>query len=483
MNTEPILYKNESLNQSILASLESHLAVLDKTGRIVAVNNAWLDYGRKNGAASAEAIGVGVNYLGVCRPAAEQGYEKAREMYDGIQAVLQGAKPYFEVEYPCHSPTEQHWFLMSVMPLVGDDKGIVVSHKEVTELKKVENALKDALSEIEELKDRLEQENIYLQEEIKLEHNFDEIIGRSKPLKAALKKIERVAPTDTTVLILGETGTGKELIARAIHSRSARKERPLVKVNCATLPANLIESELFGHEKGAFTGALQKRIGRFELAHGGTIFLDEIGELPLELQAKLLRVLQEGEFERLGNPRTLKVDVRVLAATNRNLEQEVRSNRFRQDLYYRLSVYAITLPPLRERKEDLPLLVQALVHKFNKKLGKRIDQIPQKTLERLENYAWPGNIRELENVIERAIINAPDAILRVELPETAMLSRDEQDKPLEEIEREHILRILEKTEWKIAGPGGAAEILGINPSTLRSRIQKLGITKPWVRTR
>lgn len=481
MNTEHVLYNHESLNQSILASLESHLAVLDKTGRIVAVNNAWLDYGRKNGAASEEAIGVGVNYLGVCRPAAEQGYEKAREMYEGIQAVLQGAKPYFEIEYPCHS-TEQRWFLMSVMPLVGDDKGIVVSHKEVTELKKVENALKDALSEIKELKDRLEQENIYLQEEIKLEHNFDEIIGRSKPLKAALKKIERVAPTDTTVLILGETGTGKELIARAIHSRSTRKERPLVKVNCATLPVNLIESELFGHEKGAFTGALQKRIGRFELAHGGTIFLDEIGELPLELQAKLLRVLQEGEFERLGNPRTLKVDVRILAATNRTLEQEVRSNRFRQDLYYRLSVYAITLPPLRERKEDIPLLVQALVQKFNKKLGKRIDQISQKTLERLQQYAWPGNIRELENIIERAVINAPDAVLRVELPEAAMLVRDE-NQSLEEIEREHILRILEKTEWKIAGPGGAAEILDMNPSTLRSRIQKLGITKPWIRTR
>lgn len=483
MNTEPIFYKHESLNQSILASLESHLAVLDKTGRIVAVNNAWLDYGRKNGVASAEAIGVGVNYLGVCRPAAEQGYEKAREMYEGIQAVLQGAKPYFEIEYPCHSPTEQHWFLMSAMPLVGDDQGIVVSHKEVTELKKVENALQAALSEIEELKDRLEQENIYLQEEIKLEHNFDEIIGRSKALKAALKKIERVAPTDTTVLILGETGTGKELITRAIHNRSARKERPLVKINCATLPANLIESELFGHEKGAFTGALQKRIGRFDLANGGTIFLDEIGELPLELQAKLLRVLQEGEFERLGNPRTLKVDVRVLAATNRNLEQEVRSNRFRQDLYYRLSVYTIPLPSLRERKEDIPLLAQALVRKFNKKLGKRIDQIPQKTMERLQQYAWPGNIRELENVIERGVINAPDTILRVDLPKTAMLPGEEEDKPLEEIEREHILRILDKTGWKIAGPGGAAEILDMNPSTLRSRIHKLGISKPWMRSR
>jgi formate hydrogenlyase transcriptional activator len=343
------------------------------------------------------------------------------------------------------------------------------------------NLVQASLTAIEQLKYRLEQEKIYLQEEIKLEHNFEEIIGQSKHLKKALRKVEQVAPTTTTALILGETGTGKELFARAIHSRSSRKDRPLVKVNCATLPSNLIESELFGHEKGAFTGALQKQIGRFELADGGTIFLDEIGDLPLELQAKLLRVLQEGEFERLGNPRTIKVDVRVLAATNRNLEEEVRKNRFRQDLYYRLSVYTITIPALRERKEDILLITQSLVQKFNRKIGKDLKTLPQKTIDVLQNYAWPGNVRELENMIERAVINAHDRTLRVELPKTPTFTVDEEDKTLEEFEREYILRILEKTDWRIAGPGGAAEILGMNPSTLRSRIQKLGISKPWAR--
>jgi formate hydrogenlyase transcriptional activator len=473
--------EHEALSRSVLASLESHIAILDEKGKIIAANNAWFRYGNENGVISEAKIGVGVNYLDICRPAAEQNIEKAKEMFDGIQSVLNGSKSYFEIEYPCHSPTEKCWFLMSVMPLVGNEGGVVVSHKNVTELKKVENSLSDALSEIERLKDRLEQENTYLQEEIKLDHNFEEIIGQSKHLKQALHKIEQVAPTTTTVLILGETGTGKELFARAIHNRSSRKNRPLVKVNCATLPSNLIESELFGHEKGAFTGALQKQIGRFELADRGTIFLDEIGDLPLELQAKLLRVLQEGEFERLGNPRTIKVDVRVLAATNRKLEEEVRKNRFRQDLYYRLSVYTITIPPLRERKEDIPLLVQSLVQKCNRKIGKDIETIPQKTIDALQNYAWPGNVRELENVIERAVINAHGNTLRVELPKTPTFTVDEENKSLEEIEREYILRMLQKTDWRIAGPGGAAEILGMNPSTLRSRIQKLGIAKPWVR--
>jgi formate hydrogenlyase transcriptional activator len=474
-------HKREVLSRSVLASLESHIAVLDQNGKIMAVNDAWLRFGCENGATSEAKISVGINYLNVCQLAIDRESEKSEEAFVGIRSVLNGSRAYFEVEYPCHSPTEERWFLMSVMPLTGNNGGVVVSHKNVTELKKVQNALTDALTEIEQLKDHLEQENIYLQEEIKLEHNFEEIIGQSKHLKQALRKIEQVAPTTTTVLILGETGTGKELFARAIHSRSSCETRPLVKVNCATLPSNLIESELFGHEKGAFTGALQRQIGRFELADGGTIFLDEIGDLPLELQAKLLRVLQEGEFERLGNPRTINVDVRVLAATNRNLEEEVRKNRFRQDLYYRLSVYTITIPPLRERKEDIPLIAQSLVQKFNRKIGKDITSIPQKTIEALQNYAWPGNVRELENVIERAVINAHDSTLRVELPKTPTFTVDEENKTLEEIEREYILRILQKTDWRIAGPDGAAEILGMNPSTLRSRIQRLGIAKPWVR--
>ena len=475
------IHEREALSRSVLASLESHIAVLDENGKIMAVNDAWLRFGCENGAASEAKIGVGINYLNVCQLAASQDSEKSEDVLVGIQSVLDGSRAYFEIEYPCHSPTEERWFLMSVMPLTGNNGGVVVSHKNVTELKKVQNALKDALTEIEQLKDHLEQENIYLQEEIKLEHNFENIIGQSTHLKQALRKIEQVAPTTTTVLILGETGTGKELFARAIHSRSSRKERPLVKVNCATLPSNLIESELFGHEKGAFTGALQKQIGRFELANRGTIFLDEIGEFPLELQAKLLRVLQEGEFERLGSPRTIKVDVRVLAATNRNLEEEVQNGRFRQDLYYRLSVYTITVPPLRERKEDLPLLVQSLVQKFSKKIGKYIETIPQKTINALQRYPWPGNIRELENVIERAVINAQSKTLQVDLPKTSTFVIDEH-KSLEEVEREYILRMLEKTNWRIAGPGGAAVILGINPNTLRSRMQKLGITKPWIRS-
>ena len=468
----------EILNRSILSSLESHLAVLDEQGKIVAVNAAWLRYGHENGAISEANIGIGNDYLDVCRPAAQEQIDNADKMYDGIQSILEGSRDYFEIEYPCHSPSEEHWYLMSVMPLQGEKKGVVVSHKEITELKNVQHALKEALSENEELKNRLEQENEYLREEIQLEHNFSEILGQSKPLKQALQKVEKVAPLDTTVLILGETGTGKELFARAIHNRSTRGHRPLVKLNCATLPANLVESELFGHERGAFTGALQKKIGRFELANGGTIFLDEIGELPLELQSKLLRVLQEGEFERLGNPHTVTVDVRVLAATNRNLEEEARQGKFRQDLYYRLSVYTIPLPALRDRKSDIPLIVETLVEKLGKKIGRKMKLIPQKTMDMLQDYSWPGNVRELENVIERGIINSPEHSLRVELPDRPAFDLDEH-KTLEEHERDYILRILKKTKWRIAGPKGAAGILGVNPSTLRSRIQKLNIQKPW----
>jgi len=356
---------------------------------------------------------------------------------------------------------------------------------EIAERKQVEQKLQYAFSEIAELKDRLEQENIYLQEEIKLEHNFEEIIGRGRSLEYLLYRVEQVAPTDTTVLILGETGTGKELFARAIHNASLRKDRPLVKVDCAALPSHLIESELFGHEKGAFTGAVSAQMGRFELADGATIFLDEIGELPLELQSKLLRVLQEGEFERLGNPHTLPVDVRVIAATNRDLETEIQEGRFRQDLYYRLSVYPITLPPLRKRKEDIPLLVESFVQKVGRKLGKHITSIPQSMMDALQQYSWPGNVRELENVIERSIINAHNNVLWIELPKTSALIADnhnpfevDDDQTLEEIERSYILRILKKTNGRIAGPKGAAQILGLNPSTLRSRLQKLGIKKP-----
>jgi PAS domain S-box-containing protein len=339
--------------------------------------------------------------------------------------------------------------------------------------------LEHALIEIKELKNHLEAEKMFLQEEIKSQYNYENIIGNSDELRYTLYKVEQIAPTDTAVIILGETGTGKELIARAIHGSGPRKSRAFVKVNCAALPSNLIESELFGHERGAFSGAVVKRLGRFEVADGATLFLDEIGELPLELQTKLLRVIQDGEFERLGSSQTLKVDVRIIAATNRNLEEDVRSGRFRQDLWFRLNVFPITVPPLRSRMEDLPLLVKFFVSKASRKLGKSIDYIPKSVMNTLGNYHWPGNVRELENVIDRAVINASGSKLRL----MDNLNKPQKDltaapKTLEKVERDYIVRILEETRWKVAGKNGTAEILGLNPSTLRARMRKLGIRKP-----
>lgn len=333
---------------------------------------------------------------------------------------------------------------------------------------------------MEQEKARLEAQNVYLQEEIKGSHNFEELIGSSTSLKKVLRNVERVAPTDSTVLITGETGTGKELIARAIHNLSPRKDKPLVKVNCAAIPAGLIESELFGHEKGAFTGALAKKIGRFEVADKGTIFLDEIGELPLDLQSKLLRVLQEGEFERVGGTQTFKVNVRVIAATNRNLEQLSTSGQYRPDLYYRLNVFPIHLPALRDREGDIPLLAQYFVRKFAANLGKKIDRIPERMITALQRYQWPGNIRELEHLIERAAILSEGP----ELEPIDWLSQSDT-KPgivkkmtLEEVERQHILDVLEQTNWRVSGDKGAASILGLKPTTLEARMKKLGISRP-----
>jgi len=359
--------------------------------------------------------------------------------------------------------------------------GAVVTFEDITERKRAEQALRNALDEVEQLKSRLQAEKNYLQEEIKLDHNFEEIISRSDALKMVLRKVEQVASTDATVLILGETGTGKELFVRAIHNLSLRKDRPLVKVNCAALPPGLIESELFGHEKGAFTGALSRKIGRFELADGGTIFLDEIGDLPLDLQAKLLRVLQERAFERLGNPRPINVDVRVIAATNRDVTKAITAGNFREDLYYRLNVFPIALPPLRERTGDIPLLVRHFARRYGQKVGKVIDKIPQKVMTALQAYSWPGNVRELENIIERAVILSPGSILQ--LDEMLDVVRIIEAQPttsltLEEVEQNHILKVLEVTGWRIEGKRGAAVRLGLNPSTLRSRIEKLNIQKP-----
>jgi len=350
---------------------------------------------------------------------------------------------------------------------------------------------------------RLQSQNRYLQEEIKSVHNFDEIIGASPGLLRVLENVRRVAPTDATVLICGETGTGKELIARAIHSAGRRADRPFIKLNCAALPAGLVESELFGHEKGAFSGAVQKREGRFELANGGTIFLDEIGELPLDTQAKLLRVLQEQEFERVGSSKTLKIDVRIVAATNRDLRKAVRDGEFREDLYYRLAVFPIELPPLRARAEDIPLLVQFFVQKYASRVGRRVEGVDPDTLMALARYPWPGNIRELENLIERGLILNSSPLLRIppemlavaapversELAAAASTSFAAGEEPVVDIEasglhhvqREHILRVLKATHWVIEGNSGAAVKLGLKPATLRHRMKKLGIARAAAR--
>ena len=333
---------------------------------------------------------------------------------------------------------------------------------------------------MEQEKARLEAANVYLQEEIKTEHNFEEIIGTSTAIKKVLQAIEKVAATDATVLVTGETGTGKELIARAIHHLSNRKDGVLVKVNCAAIPAGLIESELFGHEKGAFTGALARKVGRFELADKATIFLDEVGEIPLELQTKLLRVLQEGEFERLGSTKTLKVNVRVIAATNRDLEKEVREGRFRSDLYYRLKVFPIALPALRERKQDIPLLVSYFVTRFSGTMGKKVESVSAGAMEMLKNYPWHGNIRELEHVVERAVILSQGAELELGdwMPKSANPSGTTPLATLEETERDHIIQVLTHTNWRVSGEKGAAAILGLKPTTLEARMKKLGISRP-----
>lgn len=345
----------------------------------------------------------------------------------------------------------------------------------------VENAC--AYRQISDLKDQLAQEKVYLEDEIRSELNFEEIVGESSALRKVLGQLETVAPTDSTVLIYGETGTGKELIARAIHNLSARQSRAFVKLNCAAIPTGLLESELFGHEKGAYTGAVAQRIGRFELANHGTMFLDEIGEIPLELQPKLLRVLQEREFERLGSARTLQTDARLIAATNRDLAAMVGEQKFRSDLFYRLNVFPLRVPPLRERPEDIPLLVRHFVQQFARRMNRMINSIPSETMNALARYHWPGNIRELQNVIERAVILSTGPVLKVALTDLEQPATNNQAIPrapftLEEAERKHILAVLGETNWVVGGKNGAATRLGLNRSTLQFRMRKLGLTRP-----
>jgi PAS domain S-box-containing protein len=610
LQTDEVIRASEDFNRSVLASLHYHIAIIDRTGVIIAVNEAWERFGRDNGGVPYTSIGPGADYLESCKAAAVQADPFAQAALGGIRSVLDGCQEMFNLEYPCHSPTEERWFMMRVLPLRRHDGGVVISHAEITDLKNAENALRkrdeifseaqriahvgsweweiatdglvwsdevyrifgfppqkfnptyekflkavhpddrdvvkgavektlaepqtpysiehrlirpdgmeryvheqgeilcdtegkpvrmlgtvlditeskiaendlrQAYTEIKQLKDQIEAENIYLRQEIKQEHGFEEIVGESDAIKYMLYRIKQVAPTEATILIQGETGTGKGLVARALHKMSGRNRRPLVNINCAALPANLIESELFGREKGAFTDAHTCQIGRFELADGGTIFLDEIGELPIDLQAKLLKVIEDGEFERLGSPHSIKVNARVIASTNRDLEEEINKGRFRKDLYYRLHVFPITTPPLRQRKEDIPLLVEHFAQKYSKTMGKKFSTIPKSSIKRLHNYPWPGNVRELENIIERAVITSTGKTLQfnevLHSPPAGDSPRDPSHKKLADVDRAHIVQTLKQTGWRIEGVNGAASILGLNPSTLRSRMKKMSIQR------
>jgi formate hydrogenlyase transcriptional activator len=359
---------------------------------------------------------------------------------------------------------------------IADEEYLVGLSIEISELYSAREKIREQINEISKLNEILKAENVYLKDQLEFNGNKHKIIGDSESIKYILYKIKQVGPTDASVLIQGETGTGKELVARAIHEESERKNKQFIKVNCASIPENLIESELFGHEKGAFTGAIEKRIGRFELADGGTIFLDEIGELPFNLQSKLLHVLQQGEFDRIGSSRTIKTDVRIIAATNKIVEDEIKKGKFRNDLYYRLNVFPITIAPLRERKQDIPALAEYYTNFYSQKMNKSIKAITKTSLKRLMEYEWPGNIRELENVIERAIITSNGSTLIIgSLPKLEIGTTEHLT--FEENEKTHIIKTLELTKWKINGNSGAAKILKINPQTLRSKMTKLGIKR------
>jgi len=411
---------------------------------------------------------------------AQGSLERWRNLKDRerLLAELQehGSVTNFEAETITH--IDRHIHVIFSAKKIGDHISGMVT--DISDRKQAEIELKQAYTEIEQLQIQLQAESAYLQEEIKLEHNFENIIGQSEALKYVLHRVEMVAPKDSTVILLGETGTGKELIARALHQLSSRNKRPLVKVNCAALPGELIESELFGREKVAFTGATTTQIGRFELANRSTLFLDEIGELPIELQAKLLRILESGEFERLGSSRTLHSDARIITATNRDLEAAVRKKRFREDLWYRLKVFPITVPPLRDRIEDIPLLVNNFVQLFSRKMGIRAQalQIPKRSMQALQSYSWPGNVRELKHAVESALISLEGNKLHFDLPRTADVATGKL-KSFEEMEREYILEVLKAKNWKIEGKDSASSILGLPPSTLRSRIKKLGLKRPY----
>jgi formate hydrogenlyase transcriptional activator len=471
---EAELRASEERYRALVANAPVAIFELDLSGVLVSANAATSEV-----LALPEKSGESVRLVEL---SAEADRSRIAEL---VRLAIQGGTVRSELT-PANAP--KRIVESSLIAITGEDGAV----KKVMGIAQDITARREAEKALSTLKERLQAENVYLQEEIKLTNDFSQILGESAALRAALQRVELVAATDATVLIQGETGTGKELFARAIHDLSERKTRPLVKVNCAALPATLIESELFGHERGAFTGALSRRAGRFELAHQGSLFLDEIGEMPLDVQAKLLRVLQEGEFERVGGTETRSVDVRVIAATNRNLEDAVSEGSFRSDLYYRLNVVPIELPSLRERKGDIALLATFFATRTAKRLGKTINGVPAGVLEAMERYEWPGNVRELGNLVERAVILARGSELRVEdiLPASALQKASPvpphssavpsiaRQKTLGELEREHIAAAVDAAGGKIDGPGGAAELLGLHANTLRSRMEKHGIHRP-----
>jgi PAS domain S-box-containing protein len=478
------ILRSEERFRSLLEQSPMPIEILSTSGKIVQFNSSWEKLWGVDEVAAAETMEkynmrtdpqlkeLGVNDL------VEKAFSGEHIILPSLVYDANETATDFDIKNL--EGFKSPWVQCHLYPLK-DKNGTVVNvvntYIDISDLKNAETEIRNAYGEISELKDQLEAESTYLQEEIKLEHNFENIIGRSESLKYVLNRIEQVAATESPVLIMGETGTGKELIARALHQLSARNKRPLVKVNCAALPSDLIESELFGREKGAFTGATTTQPGRFELAKGSTLFLDEIGELPLELQAKLLRVLDSGEFERLGSSHTIKSNARIIAATNRVLEEEVRNGCFREDLWYRLKVFPITVPPLRERAEDIPLLITWFVDQLSKKMGKKATEIPKSTMKMLQKYPWPGNVRELKNAVEGALIGARGKKLHFELPQV-MSKEFSNFQSFEEMERDYIIRVLESCNWKIGGENSAASTLDMHVNTLRGRMKKLGIKKP-----
>jgi len=453
------------LNQTIMDSMPGLAYIFSRDGRLVAWNKR-----------AEEILGYSAEELqGEVTPefAHENDREKLRSAFKETLVTGSGSLEYIAVS---KSGEKIPVLTRARACEIEGEVYLIGLAVDISDLVSAREKINEHLKEISRLNDLLKAENIYLKDQFESTSIRNEIIGESESIKYIHFKIKQVAPTNATVLIDGETGTGKELVARAIHKQSKRSNKPFIKVNCASIPENLIESELFGHEKGAFTGAFEKRIGRFELANGGTIFLDEIGELPLNVQPKLLHILQQGEFERIGSSKTIKTDVRIIAATNKILTDEIKKGRFRNDLYYRLNVFPISVSPLRSRKDDIPLLAEYYLKHYSELLNKPIKTIPRKVIKRMMEYSWPGNVRELENVIERAIITSETNSLNIETLPTDKKSIDD-NLPLEELERNHIIKTLEKTYWKISGPGGAAEILKMNPETLRSKMRKLSIKR------